>query len=136
MEDFSNTFGSKEAMNANEDDFDPFNIGVASPPKAPDLTALPPKFMVNFKIEEEVSSVAHLSDEYEGSSDVQIEGTVLVSFSKGVDIIVHHFLYDEVPRKSIARNRYLFIFFHFFGFFFVQFSDSRFALPLILCRHK
>jgi hypothetical protein len=103
MEDFSNSFATKDAINA-EEDFDPFNIGVASATNAnasnslktatdnnnifstdfataderSTSSALPPRIMVTFKVEEEVSSNAHLSDENEGSSDVQIEGTVMV----------------------------------------------------------
>ena len=43
------------------------------------LSALPPRLVVKFKIHEEVSSLAHLSDDNEGISNVTIEGTVLVS---------------------------------------------------------
>ena len=43
------------------------------------LPALPPRLVVKFKIHEEVSSLAHLSDDNEGISNVTIEGTVLVS---------------------------------------------------------
>jgi hypothetical protein len=104
MEDFTNSFATKEVINA-EEDFDPFNIGVASATNANTSkslktatnnknifstdfaavdnrsasSALPPRIMVTFKTQEEVSSNAYLSDENEGSSDVQIEGTVLVS---------------------------------------------------------
>jgi len=41
------------------------------------LSALPPRLVVKFKIHEEVSSLAHLSDDNEGISNVTIEGTVL-----------------------------------------------------------
>jgi len=102
MEDFSNSFATKDAINADED-FNPFNIGVASATNANTSkslktatdnknifptdfaaaddrsasSALPPRITVTFNIEEEVSSNAHLSNENEGSSDVQIEGTVM-----------------------------------------------------------
>ena len=114
MESFSNDFVTEKVVTAEEIDFDPFNIGVASSTNAkangnpmgtathnsekdatntavaddgkPALSAktsasstLPPRVMVKFKIQEEVSSTAHISDKNEGSSDVQIEGTVLVS---------------------------------------------------------
>jgi len=107
MESFSNEFVTEKVVTAEEIDFDPFNIGVASSTNAkangnPKGTAtnnkekdatnttvaddgksasssLPPRVMVKFKIQEEVSSTAHISDKNEGSSDVQIEGTVLVS---------------------------------------------------------
>lgn len=105
MKGFSNTFVTEEVMNDDDEDFDPFNIGNAtsnSPKlatnngkivstgsaavdgsksilsaKSSASSALPPRIMIKFKIQEEVSSIAHLSDENEGSSDVQIEGTVL-----------------------------------------------------------
>ena len=110
METFSNEFVTEKVVTAEEIDFDPFNIGVASSTNAkangnpvgtatnnreknatntavadggksvPSASsALPPRLMVKFKIQEEVSSTAHISDKNEGSSDVQIEGTVLVS---------------------------------------------------------
>jgi hypothetical protein len=44
-------------------------------------SALPPRLVVKFKIHEEVSSLAHLSDDNEGISNVTIEGTVLVSLT-------------------------------------------------------
>lgn len=40
-------------------------------------SALPPRIIVKFKLQEEVSSAAYISEEIEGSTDVQIEGTVL-----------------------------------------------------------
>jgi hypothetical protein len=39
---------------------------------------IPPRMLVKFKIHEEVSSVASLSSENEGASEVFVEGTVLV----------------------------------------------------------
>ena len=132
MEDFANTFVTEEVIldetalqSVDEDDFDPFQIGVAftdkvkkkstetspsSKGKSVSITtdydytatsdhksiisasgstikssasssALPPRLMVKFKAHEEVSSMSHLSDDnVVGSSNVQIEGTVLVSY--------------------------------------------------------
>ena len=117
MEDFSNAFVTEEVVNAGEEDFDPFNIGVASATNAngksvgvddsksvvsakSSASTLPPRVMVKFKIEEEVSSTTHLSDESEGSSDVQIEGTVIVSFMKAANQIV--------PMKLMTRKGYRF----------------------------
>eukprot|EP00533_Pseudo-nitzschia_delicatissima_P010565 CAMPEP_0116103494 /NCGR_PEP_ID=MMETSP0327-20121206/13914_1 /TAXON_ID=44447 /ORGANISM="Pseudo-nitzschia delicatissima, Strain B596" /LENGTH=317 /DNA_ID=CAMNT_0003595607 /DNA_START=37 /DNA_END=990 /DNA_ORIENTATION=+ len=103
MEDFSNKFEAEAAATADSDTFDPFGIGVVATesnasdtsPKAASTNgfaaaddtkssysaksnaSLPPKVTVKFMIEEEVSSIAHLSNVNEGSSDVQIEGKVL-----------------------------------------------------------
>lgn len=103
MNPFSTSFVSEEVINTKEEDFDPFNIGVApaqssnSKTKSPKTaandffsadfsaagddidtsTALPPRVVVKFQLQEEVSSVAHSNDEIEGCSDVQIEGTLM-----------------------------------------------------------
>lgn len=99
MNTFSANFASEAVANTNEEEFDPFGIGVASASNAKKQspktetdnffssdfsaagddtsTALPPRVLVKFQLQEEVSSVAHSSDEIEGCSDVQIEGTVL-----------------------------------------------------------
>lgn len=98
MEGFTNSFAAEEVVNADEEDFDPFNIGVASAKSTANAisadsaaaddgksmlstksasSAIPPKLMVKFQIQEEVSSIANLSDENEGSSDVKVEGTVM-----------------------------------------------------------
>ena len=86
------------------DEFDPFQIGalpvkskktspqrsIEGKPKATETagtttsrasTALPPRLDVKFKIHEEVSAVADPSEENEGSSDIVVDGTVLVSSS-------------------------------------------------------
>jgi len=47
--------------------------------KSVSSAALPPRLLVKFKVHEEVSSVAHLSDDNEGISNAMIEGTVMVS---------------------------------------------------------
>ena len=86
------------------DDFDPFQVGTspakakakeiiaAGKKKSPDgknststpssasrlSNALPPRLEVKFKIHEEVSSLAAVGKESEGSSDVTVDGTVLV----------------------------------------------------------
>ena len=83
------------------EEFDPFQIG-SLPPKSKKVspqksiegetkatesprnatgrtsTALPPRLDVKFKVHEEVSSVADPSEENEGSSDILVDGTVLV----------------------------------------------------------
>ena len=110
MEGFTNTFTAADAaINADEEEFDPFGIGVDTNAndksrnpttndsntfsadfaaadtqsvfsvKSNASSALPPRIMVKFKIEEEVSSIAHFSNKNEGPLDVQIGGTVLVS---------------------------------------------------------
>lgn len=84
------------------DDFDPFQVGTPSPTKSKSVTesskksldtkspssaasvtsrtsnALPPRLDVRFKVHEEVSSTAIVGEENEGSSEVVVEGTVLV----------------------------------------------------------
>lgn len=127
MEDFSNKFEAEAAANADSDAFDPFGIGVVASsasdtsPKAASTNgfaagedtkssysakstaSLPPKLTVKFMIEEEVSSIAQLSNINEGSSDVQIEGKVLVSSNSGQHSL--YFCFDVLPHKQ--RNRYL-----------------------------
>lgn len=95
MEEFANTFETEAKIQSNEDKFDPFGIGeetgsnangvaptegeaedsksVVSAKSA--VSSLPPKVVVKFMVEEEVTSTAGK----DGSSDVEIEGTVLVS---------------------------------------------------------
>lgn len=51
----------------------------ASGSKSTSSRLVPPRMLVKFKIHEEVSSVASLSGEHEGASEVFVEGTVLVS---------------------------------------------------------
>ena len=95
MEEFANTFETEAKIQSNEDEFDPFGIaeetgsnanGVApTEGEAEDsksvvsaksaVSSLPPKVVVKFMVEEEVTSTAGK----DGSSDVEIEGTVLVS---------------------------------------------------------
>ena len=105
MDEFSNEFINEQVVSSDADDFDPFNIGVAAgtadaksgSPVSPDSaevvvddnksilsssSALPPRIIVRFQIQEEVSSVSQISRENGASSDVQIEGTVLVSCVK------------------------------------------------------
>mmetsp|Transcript_17075 Transcript_17075/g.39005 ORF Transcript_17075/g.39005 Transcript_17075/m.39005 type:complete len:338 (+) Transcript_17075:97-1110(+) len=110
MEGFSDTFATEEMIldetvrqsTEGFEDFDPFQIGVASKlnKKSTDAnagmfipidaatgddnksikstsSALPPRIMVKLQLEEEVSSIAHLSDRNQGSSEVQIMGTVM-----------------------------------------------------------
>lgn len=82
------------------DEFDPFHIGEPSPqskkPVSPQRspeqkvsagvttvtgrasTALPPRLDVKLKLHEEISSTADKSDENEGSSDIFVEGTIMV----------------------------------------------------------
>mmetsp|Transcript_3027 Transcript_3027/g.3602 ORF Transcript_3027/g.3602 Transcript_3027/m.3602 type:complete len:382 (+) Transcript_3027:183-1328(+) len=45
--------------------------------KSVSSAALPPRLLVKFKVHEEVTSVAHLSDNNEGISNAMIEGTVM-----------------------------------------------------------
>lgn len=85
------------------EDFDPFEVGASSTrakakaiieagkKNAPDVkkpasnspgasrasNALPPRLEVKFKIHEEISSIAAIGTQSEGSSDVTVEGTVL-----------------------------------------------------------
>ena len=91
---------SESGVPTESEDFDPFQVGqsalkinndAATLPKKDHTTldaasvntrgstALPPKLLIKFKIHEEVSSVALTDNENEGSSDVFVEGTVLVS---------------------------------------------------------
>ena len=135
MEDFSNTFEAEAAANADSDAFDPFGIGVVATesnasdtsPKAASTNgfaaaddtkssysakstaSLPPKVTVKFMIEEEVSSIAHLSNVNEGSSDVQIEGKVLVS-SRVVSIRLNSALMFYHTEIDIVNNDLLFSF--------------------------
>ncbi len=82
------------------EEFDPFHIGVPSPKskkgastkKSPERklsggavavsgrasTALPPRLDIKFKVHEEISSTTDQSEENDGSSDIFVEGTVLV----------------------------------------------------------
>mmetsp|Transcript_935 Transcript_935/g.1998 ORF Transcript_935/g.1998 Transcript_935/m.1998 type:complete len:319 (-) Transcript_935:395-1351(-) len=99
MDEFQSTFATEHVVldeaalsRAEEDDFDPFQIGVASTnttmntksaaaiesaAKGKGSPALPPRLMVKFQIHEEVSSVSHISNDTDGSLSVQIEGTLL-----------------------------------------------------------
>eukprot|EP00536_Pseudo-nitzschia_multiseries_P006514 jgi/Psemu1/324368/estExt_fgenesh1_pg.C_1390018 len=122
MDSFDNSFATEQVVldddalqSAEEDDFDPFQIGFASASSTTNMrssaattepaamesgmnhsrpiqttgtgsmekpahsssSALPPQMMIKFKIHEEVSSVAHISSDRDGVSDVQIEGTLL-----------------------------------------------------------
>mmetsp|Transcript_5053 Transcript_5053/g.12916 ORF Transcript_5053/g.12916 Transcript_5053/m.12916 type:complete len:326 (+) Transcript_5053:127-1104(+) len=99
MEEFSDDFMKQDVISSSAEDFDPFNIGVATTtnaksesPASPQSaavddnksilsvsSALPPRIIVKFKIQEEVSSISYINEDEEtgGSSDVQIEGTVL-----------------------------------------------------------
>lgn len=87
MEEFANTFETEAKIQTDEDEFDPFGIGDdtgsnangVSPTEGADeksfTSSLPPKVVVKFRVEEAVTSNAG----NDGSSDVEIEGTVLVS---------------------------------------------------------
>ena len=107
MEEFPNTFAAEATTKTDENEFNPFGIGddsatngngpsptegaaaeysepVVSEKAA--VSLLPPKILVKFKVEEEVTSTAGR----DGSSEVEIEGTVLVS-EMVVEIAVLHF---------------------------------------------
>ncbi len=90
MEEFPNTFAAEATTKADESAFNPFGIGDDSVPNANDaaptegaaaedsksaVSSLPPKVLVKFMVEEEVTSTAGI----DGSSEVEVEGTVLVS---------------------------------------------------------
>ena len=129
MEGFSDTFATEEMIldetvrqsTEGFEDFDPFQIGVASKlnKKSTDAnagmfipidaatgddnksikstsSALPPRIMVKLQLEEEVSSIAHLSDRNQGSSEVQIMGTVMVSYSRGFPVLIKESASDEI----------------------------------------
>lgn len=108
MEDFQSTFSTESlVVDDDADDFDPFQIGTAastddikkktqpsgnktsddaksvggSTVKSSASSALPPRLLVKFQVHEEVSSLTSLSDDSKGSSDVHIEGTLLVSMA-------------------------------------------------------
>ena len=77
-----------EDQAVNQEDFDPFQVGATNNDKSSSAasavsgkgsTALPPKMIVKFKLHEEVSSTSLIDSENEGSSEVMVLGTVLVS---------------------------------------------------------
>lgn len=91
------TFDYDESGNdaADVESYDPFDIGTESPKKTSKMqmvpketvvpkqtkimsnVTLPPKLKVNFKVHEEISSVAKVDSELEGSSEVTVQGTVM-----------------------------------------------------------
>ena len=75
---------------ASNEEFDPFLIAETAEPKKEKRVSsaasvsskgstLPPRLVVKFKVHEEVSSTANPESENEGSSEVFVLGTVLVS---------------------------------------------------------
>ena len=74
---------------------------------------LPPRLNINFKVHEEVSSVARLDSEREGSSDVTVQGTVLAQIVSSDAIKNSPFIFqgsinsgavDIIPNETFTKT--------------------------------